>query len=70
MENQPPQKKQIANAFGNRANSYLISKTHREGDDLDMLSDWSLGSKLTLDIATGAGHTANAIFKSYNFLLK
>ena len=63
MENQPPQKKQIANAFGNRANSYLISKTHREGDDLDMLSDWSIGSKLTLDIATGAGHTANAIFK-------
>tara|TARA_B110000014_G_scaffold263600_1_gene260967 strand:+ start:445 stop:1215 length:771 start_codon:yes stop_codon:yes gene_type:complete len=63
MEKQSLSKKQIANAFGTRANSYLLSKTHREGDDLDMLSDWSIGSKLTLDIATGAGHAANAIFK-------
>ena len=63
MENRPAHKKQTANAFGNRANSYLSSKIHREGDDLDILANWSRGSRLALDIATGAGHTANAIFQ-------
>ena len=64
MENRPAHKKQIANAFGNRAKSYLSSKIHREGDDLDTLANWSRGSQLALDIATGAGHTANAIFQT------
>ncbi len=63
MENRPAPKKQTANAFGNRASSYLSSKIHREGSDLDILSNWSRDSQLTLDIATGAGHAANAIFK-------
>ena len=63
MENRPAHKKQTANAFGNRAKSYLSSKIHREGDDLDILADWSRGSQLALDIATGAGHTANAILQ-------
>tara|TARA_A100001037_G_scaffold306085_1_gene349084 strand:- start:4904 stop:5665 length:762 start_codon:yes stop_codon:yes gene_type:complete len=61
MVNQTTNKKQTATAFGSRSNSYLISKNHKEGSDLDILSNWSTESRFILDIATGAGHAANAI---------
>ena len=52
MENRPAQKKQTANAFGNRAKSYLSSKIHREGDDLDTLDNWSRGSAYSILLLT------------------
>lgn len=50
-----------ADSFGERAEGYLSSTTHRAGADLERLATWSDGAKLALDVATGAGHTAGAL---------
>lgn len=60
MENYE-QKRQTADSFGTAAESYLQSTTHSGGEDLDLLAEWCADARLTLDIATGAGHTAGAI---------
>jgi len=63
MNNSSYTKKQTATTFGERSIDYLLSENHRSGTDLDILSKWTVNSKFVLDIATGAGHTANLFLK-------
>lgn len=63
MNNSSYTKKQISTIFGERSIDYLLSENHKSGADLDILSKWAVNSKFVLDIATGAGHTANLFLK-------
>ena len=54
-------KRSAASAFGAHADAYRNSAVHREGDDLDRLAGWCSEADRAVDIATGAGHTAEAI---------
>jgi ubiquinone/menaquinone biosynthesis C-methylase UbiE len=55
-------KKDVQQQFGKSADSYVQSKLHKEGKDLQKLVDIAdaTGAEELLDIATGGGHTANA----------
>ncbi|MBS4174917.1 methyltransferase domain-containing protein [Bacillus sp. FJAT-49736] len=55
-------KKDVKEQFGKSAESYVESKLHKEGKDLQKLLDITsiTGNEEVLDIATGGGHTANA----------
>lgn len=59
-------KKDVQVQFGKSAESYVESKLHKDGEDLQKLVEIAgiLGNEELLDIATGGGHTANA-FASY-----
>lgn len=56
-------KKKVQQQFGMNAEKYVTSPTHAKGKDLARLVEISGASKedLVLDIATGGGHTANAL---------
>ncbi|MGM7719528.1 class I SAM-dependent methyltransferase [Metabacillus sp. Hm71] len=56
-------KKDVQQQFGRSANHYVISKGHRKGGDLKKLVEMAhvTGSEEVLDVATGGGHTANAL---------
>lgn len=56
-------KQGVKNQFGRSADFYVNSKIHRNGGDLNTLIDMTHASKteLALDVATGGGHTANAL---------
>lgn len=56
-------KKDVKNQFSRSADSYVSSKIHRLGGDLDMLIELAQPEKsdIVLDAATGGGHTANAL---------
>lgn len=58
-----PDKREIAEQFGNAAEKYLRSSGHASGADLDILVEMASPHKdmLAVDVATGAGHTAAAI---------
>lgn len=55
-------KSDVQQQFGRSAESYVQSKLHKEGKDLQKLVSIAHidGSEKVLDIATGGGHTANA----------
>lgn len=55
-------KKDVQQQFGKNAGSYVVSKIHKEGKDLQKLVAIAEinGKERVLDIATGGGHTANA----------
>ncbi|THE13261.1 class I SAM-dependent methyltransferase [Bacillus timonensis] len=56
-------KNDVKKQFGRSAASYVTSEGHRKGGDLETLialADAN-GTELALDIATGGGHTANAL---------
>ncbi|MCC3358584.1 class I SAM-dependent methyltransferase [Bacillus sp. REN16] len=56
-------KNDVKKQFGRSAASYVTSEGHRKGGDLQTLvalADAN-GTELALDIATGGGHTANAL---------
>ncbi|MCU4751658.1 class I SAM-dependent methyltransferase [Halobacteria archaeon AArc-curdl1] len=55
------QKRAVAAAFDDAAAHYLESDAHRQGGDLEQLADWCADATRALDVATGAGHTADAI---------
>lgn len=55
-------KRAAAASFGEHASAYVDSRVHRIGDDLERLSGWCADAGCALDVATGAGHTASAIF--------
>lgn len=57
-------KRSAASAFGAHADAYRNSAVHREGDDLDRLAGWCSEADRAVDIATGAGHTAEAILEA------
>lgn len=61
MENTSNRKTATANSFGASAEGYLSSKTHGEGEDLELLTSWCDDASWALDVATGAGHTAGAL---------
>lgn len=56
-------KQDVKNQFGRSADFYVNSKIHRNGGDLNTLIEMTYASKSenALDVATGGGHTANAL---------
>ncbi|MEH7225945.1 class I SAM-dependent methyltransferase [Bacillus sp. JJ1566] len=56
-------KNDVKKQFGRSAASYVTSEGHRKGGDLQTLVAMAdaNGTELALDIATGGGHTANAL---------
>jgi ubiquinone/menaquinone biosynthesis C-methylase UbiE len=44
-----------------RADAYVESDAHREGEDLDQLVAWAVGARTALDVATGGGHVARRL---------
>lgn len=61
MDEGSDRKAETANSFGESADDYLSSRTHREGEDLELLATWCEDATWALDVATGAGHTARAL---------
>ena len=48
-------------AWSARAEAYVESDAHREGEDLDLLVAWASGARTALDVATGGGHVARRL---------
>jgi ubiquinone/menaquinone biosynthesis C-methylase UbiE len=48
-------------SWSDRAELYRESAAHREGEDLDLVVEWSAGAKTALDVATGGGHVARRL---------
>jgi SAM-dependent methyltransferase len=47
--------------WSERAQLYRESEAHREGEDLDLVVEWSAGAQTGLDVATGGGHVARRL---------
>jgi SAM-dependent methyltransferase len=47
--------------WSDRAQAYVDSDAHREGDDLEQLVAWAAGATTALDVATGGGHVARRL---------
>jgi SAM-dependent methyltransferase len=47
--------------WSERAQAYVESDAHREGEDLDLLVEWAAGARTALDVATGGGHVARRL---------
>jgi SAM-dependent methyltransferase len=47
--------------WSERAQLYRESEAHREGEDLDLIVEWSEGAENALDVATGGGHVARRL---------
>ena len=56
-------RQKVKNQFGQSAEHYVNSEIHRYGKDLNKLVEMAhaTGRESVLDVATGSGHTANAI---------
>lgn len=48
-------------SWSERAQLYRESDAHREGEDLDLVVEWSEGAENALDVATGGGHVARRL---------
>jgi SAM-dependent methyltransferase len=48
-------------SWSERAQLYRDSEAHREGEDLDLIVEWSDGAETALDVATGGGHVARRL---------
>jgi ubiquinone/menaquinone biosynthesis C-methylase UbiE len=48
-------------SWSERAQLYRESEAHREGEDLDLVVEWSAGAENALDVATGGGHVARRL---------
>jgi SAM-dependent methyltransferase len=48
-------------SWSDRAQLYRDSPAHREGEDLDLIVEWSQGAETALDVATGGGHVARRL---------
>jgi SAM-dependent methyltransferase len=48
-------------SWSERAELYRESAAHREGEDLDLVVEWSAGARTALDVATGGGHVARRL---------
>ncbi len=55
------QRKLVDSQFGSRAESYLTSKVHAQGEDLEKLSALAAGARRVLDLGCGAGHASYAL---------
>jgi SAM-dependent methyltransferase len=47
--------------WSERAQAYIDSDAHREGEDLEVLVEWAGGATTALDVATGGGHVARRL---------
>jgi ubiquinone/menaquinone biosynthesis C-methylase UbiE len=47
--------------WSERAQLYRDSEAHREGEDLDLVVEWSEGAETALDVAAGGGHVARRL---------
>ncbi|SIQ73541.1 Ubiquinone/menaquinone biosynthesis C-methylase UbiE [Haladaptatus litoreus] len=63
------QKQATTASFGDVADAYLDSDVHQSGADLELLVSWCDGANRALDIACGAGHTAEALTESAETVL-
>ncbi|MFC6732865.1 class I SAM-dependent methyltransferase [Haladaptatus sp. GCM10025893] len=57
-------KRDVATSFGRASTGYRDSPVHRGGRDLQLLSEWANEATLALDVATGSGHTGNALMRA------
>jgi SAM-dependent methyltransferase len=48
----------MTDLWSDRAQLYVESDAHRQGEDLDALVEWARGARTALDVATGGGHVA------------
>lgn len=48
-------------SWSDRAQLYRDSEAHREGEDLDLVVEWSEGAETALDVASGGGHVARRL---------
>jgi SAM-dependent methyltransferase len=51
----------MTDLWSERAQAYVDSDAHREGEDLDLLVAWAVGAHTALDVATGGGHVARRL---------
>lgn len=63
MDRSDEVKHAVQEQFGKNAQQYVESKTHAQGDDLQLLVQWLAPqtSWKVLDIATGGGHVARTL---------
>ncbi|TGV29863.1 class I SAM-dependent methyltransferase [Mesorhizobium sp. M00.F.Ca.ET.186.01.1.1] len=63
MDRNDEVKHAVQEQFGKNAQQYVESKTHAQGDDLQLLVQWLApqNSWKVLDIATGGGHVARTL---------
>ena len=47
--------------WSGRAQAYVESDAHREGEDLDLLVEWAAGAATALDVAAGGGHVGRRL---------
>jgi SAM-dependent methyltransferase len=50
-----------SDVWSSRAEAYVESDAHREGEDLEQLVAWAAGARTALDVATGGGHVARRL---------
>lgn len=64
-------KRRVQEQFGGSAEAYVASRGHATGDDLAQLVRWAEGSpaKIALDVATGGGHLALALWPNYGWVI-
>ena len=51
----------MTDLWSGRAERYVESDAHREGEDLEQLAVWASGARTALDVATGGGHVARRL---------
>jgi SAM-dependent methyltransferase len=53
----------MSDVWSERARAYVDSPAHREGEDLDLIVEWShdAAGRRALDVATGGGHVARRL---------
>jgi ubiquinone/menaquinone biosynthesis C-methylase UbiE len=51
----------MTDLWSTRAQGYIDSDAHREGEDLEILVGWAEGASTALDVATGGGHVARRL---------
>ncbi len=51
----------MTDIWSQRAQLYVESEAHREGEDLDLLVEWARGAHTALDVASGGGHVARRL---------
>ena len=51
----------MTDIWSQRAQLYVESEAHREGEDLDLLVEWARGARTALDVASGGGHVARRL---------
>jgi len=61
MTDKTARKREVAESFGDAANSYRDGAVLRDGADINRLVDWCTNATRALDIATGGGHVAGAL---------